>query len=66
MADFEEAGGFVETMIFDRASLLPGDIVHGPAIIEEPESTIICPPGRRVAIDGQLNALITELDQTIG
>lgn len=45
------AGEWLDTGIYDRYSLRPGDIVEGPAIIEEHESTTIIPPGDRVSID---------------
>ncbi len=45
------AGEWLDAGIYDRYSLRPGDIVEGPAIIEEHESTTIIPPGDRVSID---------------
>ncbi|MCB8883703.1 hydantoinase/oxoprolinase family protein [Acidisoma cellulosilytica] len=42
---FEETGGYVETAILDRFGLLPGQIVAGPAIIEQLDSTTVLPPG---------------------
>jgi 5-oxoprolinase (ATP-hydrolysing) len=34
-------GAFVETPVYDRYALAPGELVHGPAIIEEHESTTV-------------------------
>ncbi|MEK9905907.1 MAG: hypothetical protein VW462_11750, partial [Rhodospirillales bacterium] len=40
-----EVGGFVATEIYDRRGLLVGTEIKGPAIIEDPESTIVVPEG---------------------
>lgn len=58
MAYFPEAGGYVETAVFDRYALGPGQHVDGPAIIEERESTLVLPPNWRctVELDGTLVA----------
>jgi N-methylhydantoinase A len=41
---FAEVDGFVDTSVWDRAALSPGDEVGGPAVIEEPESTVVIGP----------------------
>jgi len=38
--------------------LLPGDVVLGPAIFEEPDSTTVCPPGYAARVDAHLNLII--------
>lgn len=38
-----EQGGFVDTAIYDRRLLAAGALVEGPAIIEDPEATIVVP-----------------------
>jgi N-methylhydantoinase A len=58
-AYFSEAGGFTETAVYDRVELLPGDLVSGPAIFEEPDSTTVCPPGYAARVDAHLNLIIT-------
>jgi N-methylhydantoinase A len=50
-AYFPEAGGYVETPVYDRYGLEPGAVFAGPAIIEERESTTIIGPGARVRVD---------------
>jgi N-methylhydantoinase A len=50
-AYFPEAGGYVETPVYDRYGLQPGAAFAGPAIIEERESTTIIGPGARVRVD---------------
>ena len=59
-AFFSEAGGFVETAIYDRALLRAGHAVVGPAIIEEVDSTTLVHGGYRAAVDGFGNLLIAE------
>jgi N-methylhydantoinase A len=60
-AFFEEVGRFRETPVYDRARLVSGDRFTGPAIIEEPDSTTICPPGHAILVDKFLNLLIERL-----
>ncbi len=49
-AYFPAAGGFVDTAIFDRYLLTPGERVDGPAIVEERESTVVVPPGAHCVV----------------
>jgi N-methylhydantoinase A len=58
-AYFSEAGGFTETAVYERVRLLPGDVVSGPAILEEPDSTTVCPPGYVARVDMHLNLIVT-------
>jgi len=50
------ATGFVESTVYDRARLAPGDEVRGPAVVEEEGSTLVIGPGgiARVATSGNL------------
>jgi N-methylhydantoinase A len=61
---FREAGDFVETPIYDRSELRHGDGVEGPAIIEQTDSTTVCPPGFRIYVDKLLNMVMTKTDLT--
>ena len=54
-AYFRESAGFIETRVYDRARLRPGDLLIGPSIVEEPDSTTVCPPGYVVRVDEYLN-----------
>ena len=56
---FVEAGGYVETPIYDRYRLAPGVSLLGPAVIEERESTIALGPGSQIAVDRYLNVIAT-------
>jgi N-methylhydantoinase A len=57
-AYFTQAQAFVETNVYDRMLLKSQDAFAGPAIVEEPDSTTICPPGYRVEVDSYLNLLL--------
>jgi N-methylhydantoinase A len=57
-AYFPECGGYLETPIYDRYALQPGRTFHGPAIVEEKESTLIIGAGGRAAVDGDLNVIV--------
>ncbi len=40
-----EIGAFVDTAIHDRRTLAAGAVIVGPAIVEDPEATIVVPTG---------------------
>ena len=42
---FEESGGFVECQRYDRYRLGAGQVIAGPAIVEEVDSTTVIHPG---------------------
>lgn len=46
------ADGRRETPTYDWPAFAPGQTVAGPAIVEGGESTVVCPPGWRLAVDG--------------
>jgi N-methylhydantoinase A/oxoprolinase/acetone carboxylase beta subunit len=48
-----------ETAIYDRASLKSGNVIMGPAIVEQMDSTTVIPPGRSAAVDSFGNLVIT-------
>jgi N-methylhydantoinase A len=56
-AYFPEAGGYVETPVYDRYRLGAGVSFDGPAIVEERESTTVIGPRTRVRVDPRLNLL---------
>ena len=57
---FAEAGGFVETPVYDRYALGAGAEFRGPAIVEERESTAVVGQGARFSVDAGL-ALVVEM-----
>ncbi len=56
---FAEAGGFVETQVYQRDALPPGFEVAGPVIIEEAGSTTVVLPGDTVAVSAAGDLIIT-------
>ena len=44
-AYFPDAGGWLETEIIRRSDLTPGQDIQGPSIVEDPDATIVVPPG---------------------
>jgi N-methylhydantoinase A len=57
-AYFPEAGGFVPCPVYDRAHVPVGATLAGPAIVEEPESTTVLPPGAIAEVDRWANLLV--------
>lgn len=56
---FSVAGGaFAATPVYDRYRLAPGARLHGPAIIEERESTVVVPDAAVVTVDGYRNLVV--------
>jgi N-methylhydantoinase A len=55
---FRRAGSFVDTPVYERAKLGAGDAFSGPAVVEEPDSTTIIPPGYSVAVGDYLQLVI--------
>jgi N-methylhydantoinase A len=58
-AYFAEAGGFVETPLYERSSLSAEMTFEGPAIIEEIDSTAVIGPNTSVKVDGFANLVVT-------
>ena len=47
---FEEKYGFVPTKIYDGDTMVAGNIVDGPAIIEQRTTTVVVPPDARLEV----------------
>jgi N-methylhydantoinase A/oxoprolinase/acetone carboxylase beta subunit len=45
----------------DRAALAPGDAVHGPAVVQERESTVVIGERGTARVD-ECGALVVEID----
>jgi N-methylhydantoinase A len=58
-AYFPEAGGFVETAVYDRARLGAGDELAGPAVVEEDGSTLVVGPGASARVAPSGNIIVT-------
>jgi N-methylhydantoinase A len=50
--------GATEAWVYDRETLRAGDRIQGPALVEEPASVTILPPGTILEVDGIGNLLI--------
>jgi N-methylhydantoinase A len=42
---------FVDTPVYDGMALAPGVTIHGPALVEEPFTVVVVPPGARCTLD---------------
>ncbi|HET6813314.1 MAG TPA: hydantoinase/oxoprolinase family protein, partial [Actinomycetota bacterium] len=58
-ACFDPARGFVDTSIYRREDLGPGDLVAGPAVVEEYGATVPLLPGFRAEVDRFGNLIVT-------
>jgi N-methylhydantoinase A len=47
-----------DTPVYDRATLMPGDTIIGPAVIEQLDATTLLFPGDRAAVDPYLNLIV--------
>jgi N-methylhydantoinase A len=50
--------GFIETAIYERGELPSGASFDGPAIVEQPDTTTVMPPGTRCKVDEYGNLII--------
>lgn len=57
-AYFEETGGFTRTPVHDRSALRSGDIIAGPAIIEQADTTLVIHPRQRAEMHADRSLLI--------
>ena len=55
---FPETGGFADTAVHDRRLLGAATEVAGPAILEDPESTVVVPPGMTARVNPQGHVII--------
>lgn len=53
-----EARDVVDTPIYDRESLRPGNRFSGPAIVEQMDATTLVPPGMTARVDTYLNLIL--------
>ncbi len=58
-AYFQTAGGFIEVEVWSRYALVVDQVVRGPAIIHERESTMVLPPLSTARVDEYRNIVIT-------
>ncbi len=51
-------GGWHETAIYDRLALPVGTVIHGPAVLEQPDATTVVDPGLSARVDALGNVII--------
>ena len=59
-------GGFVDADVYDRLKLRAGDVVPGPAIVTEMDSTTLVLPGHGATVHASGSLLIRPTDQIEG
>ena len=57
-AYFGERNGYVRTPIYDRRAMTGGATIVGPAIVEQPDTTVIVHPGQRATMRPDRSLLI--------
>jgi N-methylhydantoinase A len=57
---FEETGGFVSSAIYDGDAMKYGNVINGPAIIEQKITTVVVPPGFTIEV-GKYGDFIMEV-----
>ena len=55
---FAEAAGFRPTQVLDRGKLLRGNVIDGPAIVEEPDASTLVHPGWTATVDEHGNLVL--------
>lgn len=55
---FEEYKKYIDTLVYDRERLKPGNVIEGPAVIEERITTAIVHPNWNARIDGFENIIM--------
>ncbi len=53
-----EAGGWVHCRIYDRSLLKAGNVLSGPAIVEQMDATTLVLPGMRAYVEPYLNLML--------
>jgi N-methylhydantoinase A len=56
---FSECNGYVRAAIYDRYGLQMGNIIEGPAVVEEKESTLVIGPSGKAEVDTWGNIIVT-------
>lgn len=55
---FEEAGGFIDCLVFDRATIPVDYQVVGPAIVHQMDTTVVVYPGQTARVDEHGNLFL--------
>ena len=51
----------IKTNVYDRSKLVPGNMIKGPAIIEQLDSTTVLWPDQTASVDRYLNLLLERI-----
>jgi N-methylhydantoinase A len=54
--------GYVDAPVYDGTKVKPGNLLSGPAIIEEPATTIVIYPGQEAVLDHYQTYVVESLD----
>lgn len=54
---FGRAGAWIDTTVVSRESLAPGDVVEGPAVVEERDTTVVLRPGWSATVAEDLSLI---------
>jgi N-methylhydantoinase A len=54
--------GWIQCPVFDREALVPGDVIAGPAIIEQMDTTIVVAPDFSGRVDESTNVVLTRTE----
>ncbi|MCZ7572195.1 MAG: hydantoinase/oxoprolinase family protein [Ardenticatenaceae bacterium] len=65
-AYFAECGEYVPVPLFERARLPVGARFDGPAIVEQPDTTVVVYPGQACSVDLTGNLIITDRREDAG
>src|SRR5262249_38328663 len=55
---FPETNGFAPCAVYDRYALKAGDVIAGPAVVEERESTVVLLPDSSARVDAEGNIVV--------
>jgi N-methylhydantoinase A len=58
LAYFVEEHGFVTTPVFDWTALAAGERIHGPAMVQAPDTSVVVPPGWSAVLDPARNLVL--------
>lgn len=60
---FETSQTFLECPVFERATLAPGTLLHGPAIVEQMDTTSVIPPDFEARTDAWGNLILRHAEE---
>lgn len=56
---FEESGGYIDCNTYERSRLRANNIIAGPAVVEQMDTTTVIPPGEMAEVDRQGTLIVT-------